>query len=40
MDGEEVLGAFGCQTGYGQRIKVYNAIKSAVNTTPLQEEVT
>ena len=47
MDGEAVLGAFGCQTGpdclkdilptYGQRIKVYHAIKSAMSTVPLPE---
>ena len=41
MDGEAVFGAFGCQVGpdclkdilptYGQRIKVYRAIKAAID---------
>ena len=47
MDGEAVFDAFGCEVGpdcfkdvlpkYGQRIKVYRAIKSAMGTTILQE---
>ena len=42
MDGEAIFDAFGCQVGpdclkdvlpkYGQRIKVYRAIKSAMGT--------
>ena len=46
MDGEAVLDAFGCEVGpdclkdvlpkYGQRIKVYHAIKLAMGTTILQ----
>ena len=41
MDGEAIFGAFGCQAGpdclkdilptYGQRIKVYRAIKLAID---------
>ena len=41
MDGEAIFGAFGCQVGpdclkdilptYGQRIKVYRAIKAAID---------
>ena len=47
MDGRAVLGALGCEVGpdylktilpkYGQRIKVYNCIKSAVGTAPVQK---
>ena len=47
MDGEAVLGALGRQVGpdclknilpkYGQRIKVYHAIRLAVGTAPPQE---
>ena len=49
MDGEEIFGAFGCQVGpdclkdilptYGQRIKVYRAIKAAIDVIHSANEV-
>ena len=47
MDGEAIFGAFGCQVGpdclkdilptYGQRIKVYRAIKAAIDVIHCNE---
>ena len=47
MDGEAVIGAFACESGpdclkdvvprFGQRIKVYNAIKKALGVAIMRE---
>ena len=47
MDGEALFDAFGCQSGpdclkdvilkYGQRVKVYKAIKVAMDASLMQE---